>query len=395
MKISKIVIENYTSFSKSPVESLLDINMIYGYNNSGKSNLLKFIELLFRRKIRVESIRLDTDELIQREELGDFWTGIIQNEKYMFRNNEREKDIKFKVVIELLKRELVELYKLYPDFNKEYGGDISMELNGKITARGEKDAEIVLELVKVKDRIVFSQDNFKNLYFQESMTSLKGNQKAFNSLMGLLNDSVLLIDSDRYFIAETEDEQNSTILTAKTFKNWLFSLSLNPEKYNNFMNFISFVKNFEPSLPAHFQKSNPLKNFDVSFARFEGKIQLMLTNSFNRLPLDSFGTGIQQIIYILAKIFEAKPKIVLIEEIELNLSPKYQCELIQHFLLKFIQKGKILDQLFFTTHSPLFCYRNDLRILQIEMNNRGESLIKQAKGPMLEKMYAAIKDLVK
>lgn len=121
----------------------------------------------------------------------------------------------------------------------------------------------------------------------------------------------------------------------------------------------------------------------------------MLTNSFNRLPLDSFGTGIQQIIYILAKIFEAKPKIVLIEEIELNLSPKYQCELIQHFLLKFIQKGKILDQLFFTTHSPLFCYRNDLRILQIEMNNRGESLIKQANGPMLEKMYAAIKDLVK
>lgn len=100
----------------------------------------------------------------------------------------------------------------------------------------------------------------------------------------------------------------------------------------------------------------------------------MLSNDFGKLPVTSFGTGIQQIIFILSKIFLSKKKIVLIEEIELNLSPKYQLELINFIFNNLIKKG-ILDQLFYTTHSPLMCYRTEFRTLQSRIDVSGISTI--------------------
>ena len=45
MQIKNVEVKNYRSLKKVTVGSLDRINMLYGYNNTGKSNFLRFIEL--------------------------------------------------------------------------------------------------------------------------------------------------------------------------------------------------------------------------------------------------------------------------------------------------------------------------------------------------------------
>ena len=52
MFISKIEIENFRNFSNATIELTYGINVIIGHNNSGKTNLLKAIQLVFDRGLR-------------------------------------------------------------------------------------------------------------------------------------------------------------------------------------------------------------------------------------------------------------------------------------------------------------------------------------------------------
>ena len=47
MYISKILIENFRSFEKTEVDFHEGINVLIGHNNSGKSNLLAAMALIF------------------------------------------------------------------------------------------------------------------------------------------------------------------------------------------------------------------------------------------------------------------------------------------------------------------------------------------------------------
>jgi predicted ATP-binding protein involved in virulence len=99
---------------------------------------------------------------------------------------------------------------------------------------------------------------------------------------------------------------------------------------------------------------------------------LFLRNEFGELPLSSFGTGVQQLLYLIFKIAEVRPKILLIEEIELNLSPKYQDVLIKYFET-LIAAGQIVNQAFITSHSPLHCYRTQHRSYLAKINGSAET----------------------
>jgi len=109
----------------------------------------------------------------------------------------------------------------------------------------------------------------------------------------------------------------------------------------------------------------------------------MLTNPNGRFPLKNYGTGIQQILYILSKIFNTSSKIILIEELELNLSPEYQ-ELIINNLKGLIERESI-NQVYFTSHSD-YLYRNDFKIFEIMINQQGETDIKSTNYDGLKKL---------
>jgi len=80
---------------------------------------------------------------------------------------------------------------------------------------------------------------------------------------------------------------------------------------------------------------------DIGFVRPEG-----------RLPVESLGSGSQQLLLVLGQVFLNDFPIVALEEPEMNLSPQYQQDILAalHHLMD--DPATSLNQLFISTHSP-------------------------------------------
>lgn len=386
MKIKKIKIENFLSFSGATVNQLSNFNMFYGYNNSGKSNLLKFIELLFSRKTASEIQSSD------RKSTGIFWDGVIENCPFIFRNNNRDDDIKFEIFFEILKVEIKanneetynNLLPLYYNNNHRY---VTLHLKGKIKSISDSNADLKLTQVLLNKKIIYSVKVETPRYFEsvpeKSKVRTNGYQY-FLQLMSLLDDCVLFLNNDRFFKSEQiNKELRVDELSANNFKSWLYNLYMNPQTYSIFKDLLDFIKTFRithrSTTLKNCEYNSPLKNMDVGFAEFANELEIMLENPLNRrLPLSNYGTGIQQLLYIITKIFVTHAKIILIEEIELNLSPIYQRELLRNF--KRLQEDSKLDQILFTTHSKYFNFRNDFSIYEVTIKDNGVSDIDKIKA---------------
>lgn len=392
MKITRLKIQNYKSIHEGTISELSKVNMIFGHNNSGKSNVLKFVDLIFKPKIQTdESPSYDKSRVnvrgLQAEASAPFWQGIIANHPFIFRNNNWNEPILFEVDVEVGTIFFSKI-KNYAELNSFFfkDTDVKVTIKGKITGLDVDTSQIALEEVLINDTIVFKNDPQEYFGTIKSAEDLQGiKDKGFEIIPDLLNtfsNSVLLLDNDRYFQPEIEDSNDELELKNTNFINWFHNLSMNNERHSEYVGILKDIAKFAPSGDAEFKASetnSPFKNFKFDFYRAVGEIHLMLTNDRNeRLPLQNFGTGIQQILFILAKIAEKKPKIVLIEELELNLSPKYQAEFINHLLLKYIQETDCeLKQLFFTTHSPLLCYRSDFKIYNVKIEGGGKTEVKK------------------
>src|ERR1043166_8788335 len=133
MRVTKLTIENYKSFLRQTGDWFADVNMIYGHNNSGKSNLLRFIELIFRPKLRITPVVVE-GKAQDLQEFGDYWEGIIQNEPYIFRGDVRGTAINVEVSIELSEADLIDGGDFGKQLVAEYlkGAPTVLEIRGKI-----------------------------------------------------------------------------------------------------------------------------------------------------------------------------------------------------------------------------------------------------------------------
>ena len=236
-------------------------------------------------------------------------------------------------------------------------------IGGRIVTLGEKDARQELDKVTLDGNIIYDR------------SSIPSSIVNVFELLALMNDSVLFIDYDRYFKNEVEDKSINELIPSN-FRNWLFNLSMSSNR-KDFNEIVKSARKFKITSTdprfSHNEKSNPFnKNFDYRFGRNDHEIDIFFRNDYGEMPLSSFGTGVQQIIYLIFKIFDFKPKILLMEEIELNLSPKYQDVLIKYFD-SLINSNKFLKQVFITSHSPLHCYRSQDRSLRTTLNDSGET----------------------
>src|SRR5258708_6966481 len=104
MKIKSLTVTNFKSLKNVTIDNFLDVNMIYGYNNSGKSNLFKFLELLFlsterREAIQVEGQLESNESRIVKE---NFWKKTILNQPFIFwQEGSRRLDITYDITIEI------------------------------------------------------------------------------------------------------------------------------------------------------------------------------------------------------------------------------------------------------------------------------------------------------
>lgn len=386
MKIKGLTLENFKSFAKIEIVDLLSVNMIYGYNNSGKSNLFKFLELVFSsneviEKVPYESAQGSTYGTTTRTE--NFWEKTISNQPFIFR---KEKDkrhkISFTITVTVSQAEIQKLVsngtELLAHFNiTEDLVDVIM--SGEIIPSGDYNAFQRLTKVALGTHEIFVLEETGNKLTFPGIESETLTYKTFESLLSIFNDCVLFLDNDRYFVNEKEQEPEDKNIHSKNFKNKIFSHSLSHAKEEELKELVKFIRKFHftsaDGVIKNNELSNPFQNFNFEFVRLNGEIEIMLTNEFGRFPLSSFGTGIQQVVYILSRIFLSNRKIILIEEIELNLSHMYQSELIKFIFNKLINEHKFIDQMFYTTHSPLLCYWTQFRSMQARIDDKGISTI--------------------
>ncbi|HRV51827.1 MAG: hypothetical protein FNNCIFGK_00316 [Bacteroidia bacterium] len=387
MQINYLKVENFKSLVKVDATGFGSVNFIHGFNNSGKSNFLKFLELLFSRKT-VTIPESYTDELnILRTrnkvaEITPFWRGYIYDMPFIFTNNKRQTSILFEVQLELNNSEYPHSEELlaagYLYNNRE---TTPIKIKGEIVSINQNDSQVILKEVKLHDITIFSDNNGVPKFFEAPEgSSLANNEGLFNEVMDVFNNCVSLIESERYFSKEKLQQDPPDIFATGNFKNWLYGLSLDADRFEKFTSLISFLDKFNLTSKVANVLNDNLKNYPfiktkMTFSKFKEEIEVMLENPVGRFPLKNFGTGVQQLFYILSRIFDTPSKIILIEELELNLSPEYQ-ELIINNLQKFLEE-KILSQVFFTSHSD-YLNRNDFKVYEVTIDANGKSDIKSS-----------------
>ena len=76
MYIHQFSVSNYRSLKNINVGDLSSAVILYGENNSGKSNILSFLDMVFRQKYTDEVTQTPDGKAVQMKSRG-FWTGQI------------------------------------------------------------------------------------------------------------------------------------------------------------------------------------------------------------------------------------------------------------------------------------------------------------------------------
>ena len=399
MKITQLSIRNFKSFGKSNtmeqdrVSGLSTINMIYGNNNGGKSNLLKFIDLIFSGKKNTEKIQVEGQALQTPSSSNFWWSGSIENRPFIFHRNNKEEPIEFQFYIRIEDDELQnhneELFEsLKGSFKTGKHGYFTLMVKGKIVNYGHDfDSEIELLECELNKKVIYDSSN-PNEYFGGVQTDdpLKNSRISFESLLGLLTDSIDYIEGDRFLRDEHADNNSTVNLNSGSYKTWLYQLYMNSVKHKRFNEIIDFVK------VSPLVKDIPvLRSFSPSFANdSRGNLELMLSNDGDRLPISSFGTSIQQMIFLVTRMIESKAKIILIEELELSLSPENQRKLFS--MLRMLIDQNMISQVFFTTHSRYFSFRNDFSIYEVSFSD-SENKSQVVKKSQVSKSFFNLKTI--
>ncbi len=367
IKLNKIEVQNFKSLVNTQVEALGDVNLFFGFNNSGKSNIFKFLKILFERKRKgtkikyesSESIKTITDTLV---ETTNFWSGYIWSEPFLFTKNNRDNAITFTVELIIRNNLMPQEEQLKAENFLSKTNETKLVLVGEITARDTETSYLQIQKALLNGKIFYKYEDQIDEFFPTKGSKI--DKQVGADILLILNDLVLLIDSDRNLTIEKVKDGVATF-DVKNFKNALYELYINAEKNESFNLLNRFLGNFEFSEDGRGRLGSNLNSFpfnhanDIGFTKFDSEIEIMLKNNEGKLPLKNFGTGIQQFLYLLTIIHMSKSRIVIIEEIELNLSPLYQKELL--LFIKSLMPHSF-DQLLFSSHSPFFTKKDAILI---------------------------------
>ena len=337
MNISKFSIENYRSLKDLKIDGFATTTIFYGDNNAGKSNVLNAMQLIFSRKPKLTSEGLTDFE--------NFYQGILRDSQNSYFNNNTSQPIKFSVDVELSKSELAidEAIKLL----FKTGNKFTFTFEGSITFIGQENhdySEFKIETIKLGAVVIYL--NTTDISFFPSLDKTQKKQgeleRAFSHLIDIFNDCVHVVSSDRDMHETPMVSEENFKLDPKTFKKFLYSLYLSPRQFNLFEQ----INTVYSQAPFNFGT--------ISFSNDNGKLEIMIQEKDFRLPIKHLGSGALQALYIITSIICSKSKIVCLEELEQNLSPKKQYETLIKIQAMITDPKLSLNQLLISSHSSVY-----------------------------------------
>jgi hypothetical protein len=278
--------------------------------------------------------------------IQNFYTGVIDNFTNNFYMNATE-SIKFKIEFSIDNNDIKIKAAIKNKLTKvkKFSTTSRIIFEGNIQKNGDA-AEINLSKVYVNTILVFEQ-----IFLPQSVTyfpTIDGKKRQqgdlsseFTSLLEPFNDCVAVIGSSRDmlpvpFNAELAVEE----ISSKNFKQYLYELYLS-EKNHPLFEEINDVFN-----------KPPFSFGTISFAKPNGYLEIMVKKDGLRLPIKHIGSGVLQSLYIITMAISNKNKIICVEELEQNLSPSKQIEILAK--LQSMILAKQLNQLLLSSHSSVY-----------------------------------------
>ena len=339
MKITRFEITNFRSLVDFKIGEFEQTTIFYGENNAGKSNVLNALNIIFSRKSKLN----DENGFTEKE---NFYEGILSDFSNNFYNNNYSEPISFKVEIEVNLNQL----------------DVDEQIESLVKTGNEQTFIVEAKFVSNPNNFNFAEMKVDKIHFNNALIYtgspvsyfptldvVKLRQGVFNlaftKLIDPLNDCVHIINSDRDMHSSDFNTALQTEISPQNFKSFLYGLYLSPQDHQIFER-INDIFN-----------SPPFSFGEISFAKDNGKLEIMVKNGKVRLPIKHIGSGVLQTLYILSSIIFNKSKIICIEELEQNLSPKKQYEAlkkIQAIMSESHGQNNSLDQLILSSHSSVY-----------------------------------------
>jgi hypothetical protein len=324
MRIENFHIQGFKSLADVKVEGLSDINMFYGLNDVGKSNIFQALALWNWTLTTIQSSRAGMS--LSRLE-ATFGSSLFQLG--------RNKTIKLRVGITLnIDSSLGEVVnKRIAQRNPGLAIKDRVQVTSEIEIDSRPDEVSFLlkswaEIAKF-GRVNIPQEEIievlPGFHIIKAARRLQIEQKGGGNDLGPISDhnlkqALFYTYLSRDLQQKRRLEAIKRILTKPPFSLGELDIALDPAT----------------------------DQIDIGFARPEG-----------RLPLENLGSGSQQLLLVLGQIFLNDYPIIAIEEPEMNLSPQYQQWLLVA-LRELMQDPDVkLNQLFISTHSPYFEFKEN------------------------------------
>ena len=375
MYISRIQIENFRNFSSAIIELNFGLNIIIGHNNSGKTNLLKALQLIFDRDLRgkptIDDFNKDCVDFKEPPKIKITATITERNDLV------DDKNVVYDWLVKespLYDAQLTYLYFLPTKHLDEY----NKEVNELKHEDGKYDQDRCFKLIEKKflkkyiSRIfggdpekeeIADPDNLNRFDFQFLDAIRDAEKEMFFGNHTLLRD-VLNYFLD-YDISNGSDFEELTEKQRNEIKNREFEFSDKSKKLlEHLINRVSNEKILEYSEETGADKGGK-PDFDAEISEQEMlfALRLIVEKSGLKLPIKNNGLGYNNLLFIaliLAKIQMERSAsmgdnakifpIMAIEEPEAHLHPSMQFKFLQ-FLEKNLNTHRQARQVFITSHS--------------------------------------------
>ena len=296
MRIERFRIQGFKSIVDLTVDGLSDINVFFGLNDVGKSNIFEALKLW-------QKLLLDANK--RSSSFPDQMRSLIEDNFFRLRGD----------------------------------GLMSFDVNFEI------GTETFRSRIQIKKTDTIEYENLLSRSGTQGYKEVLLRDEKDRALLSKLRLSI--IDAERRFQSEhRQPGSQRSAINAQNLKQGLFYTYLSSDiKQKERFNAIKQTLAAQPYKLGELDVAlNPINDaIDIGFVRPDG-----------RIPLESLGSGVQQLLLVLGQIFLNDFPIIAVEEPEMNLSPRYQAQMIST-LETLLQNPAIeLEQLFISTHSPYF-----------------------------------------
>jgi predicted ATPase len=364
MRIKCFSISKYRSLCEFSVPEFEPTTVFYGENNVGKSNVLNALYMIFKRK------RVAADEPGKFSQPKNFYSGIIEKFSNNFYNNESG-DITFNVELSVDNSELTIEEGLKKKLIKGKANiDSSIIFEGNISRSnlGKDYAEIFLTRAVFNGITIYQHERSHGIAYFPSIDKTGKNQsvlaETFSKLVEPFNDCVAIIESSRDMLpTKFNEDEIYELITPSNFKHFLHDLYMSEDGHETFEEINRVFS------------SEPFKFGSISFSKDHGDLEIMIKNNGIRLPIKHIGSGVLQSLYVIARAIHTKGRILCVEELEQNLSPTNQYNLIaklKSMIQDHSQQG--IDQLIISSHSTVYAEPKLGAIYMLEMDGHKTSI---------------------